>query len=133
MWSTIIFAIALFGLVLLFGLKAFELAKGVHTPLIHVRKVGDPIIIHGWTKSRHHSRKIAFSVLHACVLWARSAIQQTESFFHNGLHTIAARLNRYLRAKRVNIGRESEVSAHLKTVLEKEERHSGEAGEEHPK
>src|SRR3989338_2858637 len=124
MWVTTIFAIALIGLVLLFGLKALELSRGAQTPLIHVRRVGDPIVVEGWTKSRNHGRRIVFSVLRACVLWLRSAIQHIESFFHNTLHAIASQLNRYLRAKRIHIRREGEVSAHLKTVLARVEKDS---------
>lgn len=121
MWPTAVFGVSFLGLVLLFSLKALELHLNKRTPLHHVRRIGDPILIAGWTYYSTRFRKAAFTGLRVCILWLRSAIHKTETTFDSTVHAIAGHLNRYLRTRRLHIRHGSEVSAHLKTVLEKTE------------
>lgn len=122
MLSTAVFGISLLGLVLLFGFKAFELSRNARTPLHHIRRVGDPLLTERWVYYRTRFRTAAFIGLRVCMLWLRSAIHRTETTFDITVHAITARLNRYLRTRRLHIRHGSEVSAHLKEVLEKTEK-----------
>ncbi len=124
MWPTIVFGVSLVGLVLLFGFKTLELSRNTRTPLHRVRQVGDPILTEGWAYYSARFRKATFTGLRVCTLWLKSAIHKTETTFDITVHAIAARLNRYLRTRRLHIRHGSEVSAHLKTVLEKTEKNT---------
>ncbi len=122
MLSLSVFGVSLFGLVALFVCKILELSRNVRTPLSALRRVGDPILIEGWLYYSNRFRKFTFVIVRAFVLWLSAVIRKTEAFFDSMMHTIAVRLNRYLRAKRQSLRTGKEVSAHLKTVLERTEK-----------
>lgn len=119
MLSTFIFAIALLGLVVLFGLKSFELARNVRTPLHHIRRVGDPLVQSSWTTCSRSCRTFSLHAAHTSTVWTTTTLHKTHLFFDGLMHRIAARLNRYLRGRRFEVRHNGTVSSHLKTVLEK--------------
>ena len=120
MWfSTTILGISLAGLVVLFGVKAFELKRNARTPLSRIREAGDPVLTRGWAHARAKSRTLAFTGLRVGILGLRTALHKAETKFDTSIHAIALRLNRYLRTRRLHMRHGSEVSTHLKSVLEK--------------
>ncbi len=128
MWfSTTILVISLVGLVALFGMKALELSRGVNTPLRKIRETGDPLLLRGWSYSSAKLRLFAFTGLRVGIISLRTAIHTAEARFDASMHAIAARLNKYLRTRRLHIRHGSEVSTHLKTVLEKTEQKAEES------
>ncbi|HBV00881.1 MAG TPA: hypothetical protein DEF00_00610 [Candidatus Taylorbacteria bacterium] len=128
MLSTAVFAISLLGLLALFGFKMLELNWNTKTPLTPLRRVADPILTHGWVYCRDRLRKAVSAGFHASVIWVSTTVRKIEVAFYATVHGITARLNRYLRTRRLHIRHGNEVSAHLKTVLEKTEKDSKESG-----
>lgn len=128
MWfSTTILVISLVGLVALFFLKTLELNRGTNTPLRKIREAGDPLIRKGWSYSSAKLRLFAFTGLRVGIISLRKAVHTAEARFDASMHAIAARLNRYLRTRRLHIRHGNEVSTHLKSVLEKTERKAEES------
>lgn len=121
MLSTAVFAIALLGLIVLFGLKAFELARNVKTPLHHIRRVGDPLVESSFASCNRACRSFFLSTVQMCTAWTKTNLHKTHLWFDERMHALAARLNRYLRGRRVQTRQNGNVSLHLKTVLEKTE------------
>lgn len=124
MVSFAIFSISLLGLLAILECKALELNKNARTPLAILRRVGDPMLAENWKHYSARCRKAAFTGLRASLLWASATMRKTEAAFDAAVHGITARLNRYLRTRRLHTHRGSKISAHLKTVLEKTEKHA---------
>lgn len=122
MASIALFSISLFGLAAIFGCKLLELGGNTRTPLTTLRRVGDPLLVEGWEHLRERVKKTARAGLRAAILWIAATARKTQVAFDTTVHGIAARLNRYLRTRRLHLRRNGEVSAHLKTVLEKTEK-----------
>ena len=122
MFTTTVFTVSLFGLAALFGFKAFELSRNAKTPLTTLRRIVDPSLIRGLSYCRNSFRKVLSTGLHLLLHWVGALVRRIEVAFYTTIHTIAARLNRFLRAKRLHIRNGGDVSAHLKTVLEKTEK-----------
>lgn len=114
-----VFGVSLFGLVVLFWCKTLEVGRGARTPLTVLRRVGDPILTETWVYYRARFRKLAFASLRVFLLWISAVIHKIEAMFYVVVHSIATHLNWYLRTRRHHMRRGGEVSAHLKTVLEK--------------
>ncbi len=128
MWfSTTVLVVSLIGLIALFCLKSLELLRGMNTPLRKIREAGDPLIRKGWIYSSTKLRLFAFTGLRVGILSLRTAIHTAEARFDASMHALAARLNKYLRTRRLHIRHGSEVSTHLKSVLEKTERKAEES------
>ena len=121
MLSVAVFWVSLAGLVTLFGCKAFELAKNVRTPLERIRRIGDPLVRDSWARSVAACRRLSCVAVQASESWCVIAAQRTRVSLDRALHALAARLNRYLRGRRVEMRVNGEPSARLKTVLQKEE------------
>lgn len=119
MFSTVVFAVSLFGLLALFGFKTLELRRNTKTPLTALRRVADPILTEGLVYCRVRFRTVLSAGLHVSALWLRTSVRKSEVAFYASVHGITARLNRYLRTRRLHIRHGSGVSTHLKTVLEK--------------
>lgn len=117
-----VFLVSLLGLAALFVCKTLELGRNIRTPLTALRRVGDPMLTEGWTQFSTRFKTAARAGLHASILWVGTAARKAEIAFDVTVHAIAARLNRYLRTRRFRMRHGSEVSAHLKTVLEKTEK-----------
>lgn len=126
MLPTTVFGLSLIGLVVLFACKSLELSRNAKTPLESIRRIGDPVLVNSWAYVSIRCRRLMFMTLHLSILGLRSAIQKTEATFDATVHVIATRLNRYLRTRRLHRHHGSEVSTHLKTVLEKTEQKSAE-------
>lgn len=122
MASVALFSISLFGLAAVFGCKLLELGGNVRTPLTVLRRVGDPLLTEGWGHLRERLKETARAGLRAAVLSVARAARKAQVAFDTTVHGIAARLNRYLRTRRLHMRHNGEVSAHLKTVLEKTEK-----------
>lgn len=123
MVSLTIFGISLAGLIVLFALKSFELSRNAHTPLAHIRKFGDPLVANGSRQCAGACRMFSQKAAETGAAWLRMTAHNMRTSFDALMHACAARLNRYLRGRRPHI-RQNEnghVSAHLKTVLQKEE------------
>lgn len=127
MFSTVVFAVSLLGLLALFGFKTLELRRNTKTPLTALRRVADPILTEGLVYCRVRLRTIMSVGLHVSALWLRTSVRKSEIAFYASVHGITARLNRYLRTRRLHIRRGSEVSAHLKTVLGKADKNKEES------
>ena len=124
MLSFSVFAVSLFGLAAIAGCKILELGGKVRTPLTLLRRVGDPMLTEGWAKYRAQAREAIRSGFRASVLSVAATARKAEIAFYATVHAIAARLNRYLRARRLHKRIGGEVSAHLKTVLEKTQKNT---------
>lgn len=122
MASIALFSISFLGLAAIFGCKLLELGGNVRTPLTALRRVGDPLLMESWEHLRERLKEAARAGLRAAILSVARAAHKTQVAFDTTVHAIAARLNRYLRTRRLHIRRNGEVSAHLKTVLEKTEK-----------
>lgn len=118
-----VFGVALLGLVALFWCKILEL-QGKVTLLQSIRRVGDPLLVESWTYYSVRCKQVAFRGLHVSLLGVSSGLQKTEAAFDATVHALATRLNRYLRMRRLHRQHGSEVSTHLKTVLEKTEKNA---------
>lgn len=125
MLSTVVFSASLFGLSALFCFKALEISRHTKTPLTTLRRVADPILTEGLAYCTNHFRAAMSAGLHVSVLWLGTSIRKIEVAFYVAVHGITARLNRYLRMRRLHIRHGSEVSTHLKTVLEKADKSKG--------
>lgn len=120
MFSATVFGISLLGLVTIFALKIIELTRGVRTPLSYVRSACDPLVYNGWITCKQTLRHLLVTITHLSVIWSKNALHNTHLFFDALMHSLAIRLNRYLRGRRTQVRQgEGDVSAHLKTVLEK--------------
>jgi len=128
MWfSTIVLVVSLLGLAGLFCLKSLELTRDVSTPLRKISAVGDPLLRRGWSYGSAKLRLFAFTSLRVGIISIRTAIHTAEARFDASMHALAARLNKYLRTRRLHIRHGSEVSTHLKAVLEKTEQKTEES------
>lgn len=121
MLSTALFGLSLLGLVALFGCKVLELTRDVRTPLAHVRRIGDPLVNDGWFRCAALCRNLSLTALQASANWLKTAARKARSSFDVTLHALTARLNRYLRGRRIEMRINGEPSVRLKTVLQKTE------------
>lgn len=121
MLSIITFGIALFGLGVLFICKAVELSFNAATPLTALRRVGDPLVKGGANRCDALCRSGARYLVQTGRRYGALIRREGEHLIDFLVHRIAARLNRYLRGRRIVIrARSEDVSTHLKTVLERE-------------
>ena len=119
MFPTVVFGVSLFGLVALFFCKSLELSRNIATPLQSIRRAVDPILTDGWAYYSVLCRKMIRFAIHTTTAWINMGIRKIAVVFDTTVHTVATKLNRYLRTRRLHIRHGSEVSAHLRTVLEK--------------
>lgn len=119
MFSSILFGISLVGLIALFALKSLELSRNTRTPLSYVRRLGDSLIQDVSARCRITCQTFSLKALRACVGWTENFLREARSSFDAALHACAARLNRYLRGRRIERRTNGEPSARLKTVLQK--------------
>lgn len=119
MLSAAIFGVSLLGLIALFGCKALELSGNVRTPLTRIRRVGDPLVSSGLLRCTVLCRTLSFAALQTSANWLQTTVRKTRISVDVALHALTARLNRYLRGRRVEMRVNGEPSARLKTVLEK--------------
>ena len=122
MFSATIFGISLLGLVTLFALKSLELTRNVQTPLSYIRRAFDPLVYNGWITCKQTLRYLSVTIISLSVIWLKTTLRNTHHFFDVLVHSLAIRLNRYLRGRRTQVRQgTADVSVHLKNVLEKTE------------
>ncbi len=117
MWSAVVFGASFVGLVVLFLLKSLEVARGKHTPLSLLRRTGDPMVRRFCASCRS---SLANLTTHGSRLFSAgfaAGFERLEKFFLGAVHAVTARLNRYLRTKRVRARGNGAVSPHLRNVL----------------
>lgn len=119
MFSTVVFGVSLTGLVVLFVCKTLELSKNVTTPLQGIRQAIDPVLTEGWARYRAMFGKMVHLAMYTFAMWVNTGLRKTMAVFDTTAHGVASKLNRYLRTRRLHMRHGDEVSAHLKTVLEK--------------
>ncbi|HCB35801.1 MAG: hypothetical protein A2W52_01410 [Candidatus Taylorbacteria bacterium RIFCSPHIGHO2_02_49_25] len=124
MISTTVFAVSFLGLLALLGCKILELNRGVQTPLTRFRSAVDPLLARCLAYCRLNVRMAVSAGFHASLRSVRTSSIKIRTVFDATMHTVAARLNRYLRTRRLHLRHGNEVSAHLKTVLEKEDKNN---------
>ncbi|MDO8620532.1 MAG: hypothetical protein Q7R64_04270 [bacterium] len=122
MWSIAIFGVSLFGLSALFAFKVLEMTRDTQTPLHHLRRASDPLIKNGWEKCVGTCRKYSVTASRLSAVWIKTTIHNAHLSFDRSLHALVLRLNRYLRGRRTQVRQgTTDVSVHLKSVLEKTE------------
>jgi len=121
MISLALFGISLVLLIALFGCKTLELRQNVWTPLKSIRRFGDPLVEESFAKVSRASRTYSTTTTRATLKWCKALLRSIHRSFDRSLHVFALELNRYLRGRGAKRGEESDISAHLKTVLEKTE------------
>ncbi len=119
MFPFFIFIVGLGGLVALFALKSFELSCNAQTPLSRVRKFGDPLVTAGSRECIGVCRALSRKAVATTAAWVRGAAHNVRASFDSFAHALAARLNRYLRGRRIDRRVNGEPSARLKSVLQK--------------
>ena len=117
MWSVVVFGASFVGLIALFLLKSLEVARGKQTPLSSLRRAGDPMLCRFRASCRSSLANLTAPGSRLFSAGFAAGFERLEKFFLGAVHAVTARLNRYLRAKRMRARGNGAVSPHLRNVL----------------